>query len=84
MGADEYGRAKRMLPASRIPLTSVMRSAGDHPAARIPSRSSARVPVNATLMGSAGIPSAVYERRGSGPGSGGRPTWRRQTAGITT
>ncbi|HEX5134796.1 MAG TPA: hypothetical protein VFW81_05340 [Thermoanaerobaculia bacterium] len=59
IGAAVYGRSKRTLPASRKPLLKVMRSAWVHPAARIAARISPAVPMTATLIGSAGIPSAV-------------------------
>jgi hypothetical protein len=59
IGAEEYGRLKRTLRASARPLLNVMRSARVHPAERIATTTSRRDPKSATLIGSAGIPSAV-------------------------
>jgi len=61
-GAEEYGRSKRMLAASRSPDRHVIGSAGSQPAARMAETTSSRVPTRATFSGSAGIPSAVREQ----------------------
>jgi hypothetical protein len=82
IGAEEYGRLNTTLPASSRPLRRVIRSASTHPAAHIAARSSPRVPKIATLIGSAGMPSAVYVRRGSAL-SKGSFAWQRHTAGRT-
>jgi hypothetical protein len=59
MGADEYGRSKSTLPASRSPLLRLMRSARVQPAELMAETRSLCDPTSATLIGSAGIPSAV-------------------------